>query len=328
MRKIRISESRLNNIVRKAIMNEVDATTKASGFVRANDDITKLQKMRSDGNHTFNKNGREVDIDNEIERRTRQMQTFGNGFAHDLSMQYAPEREKYQARIDKARADINYYKAQIAKINNGEEQDHDGSKMHILQGYLKDAMKTYRNLANNPNGYSVNTEGDGVYSIETPNGHAYSNMSKNGIQYSDAQPSNVNRLSKLRDITDAMAGYQDELNGAFDNEVQNLKRRQRNVKALRDYDDERERWRNEKLKADNAQAEYDRMSPLNPKKWFKKRPNGAPAEPKRPNWENNANGQFDGYFAHERPEEYDVDIDNARTLQKRYRDAKNKFFKK
>lgn len=328
MKKIRISESRLNNIVRKAIMNEVNATTKASGFVRANDDITKLQKMRSDGNHTFNKNGREVDIDNEINRKTRQMQTFGNGFAHDLSMQYAPEREKYQTDIDKARADINYFKDYISKIENGEEKDSDGYKMRDCKANLERAMQKYRRLVNSPNGYKVTSSSNGEYHIETPKGLAYSDMRKNGIQYSDAQPSNVNRLSKLRDITDAMAGYHDDLSGAFDDEVQSLKRRQRNVKALRDYDDERERWHNEKLKADRAQAEYDRMSPLNPKKWFKKRPNGAPAEPKRPSWENNADGQFDGYFSHERPEEYDADIDNVRALQKRYRDAKDKFFNK
>lgn len=322
-----ITESKIRQMVREAIINEISQQTKAGGFVKANNDIETLRKMKNSGQRTFTKNGRLADIDNEIGRRERQMKTFGNGLSHDLSMEYGKDRDTIQHYIDRYKENIKSIKSKIAKIENGEIQDYDGYRMRQLKDDLKRNVQSYKKMLTDPNGYSVNTLGNDGYSIQTPDGRAYSTISSNGIQYDNSHNdnSNVNRLNKLQGITDAMVGYDDELSGKMDKDIDNMRRRQHNVQALRDYDDAYSRWEQGDKEIKQAQYDYDRQPFF--KKWFSKRPADSPQAPTKPTWKPNENGQFDGYFAHTNPADYEDDINDVSTRQQHYRDARKKYFK-
>lgn len=327
--RIKLTESQLHSLIAESVitaLNELDQRTKASGMVNAQHDMNNLQAMKRNGQTTFNKNGRTVDIDNEISRRNRQINTFGNGLAHDLSMEYDPRRDEYQSNLARRKSSIQRLQNELDKVRNGGKSLY-GNEESIIQD-LNKAKGYYRSAMSDTHGYSVHSSHDGNYSIDTPQGRVYSNPSNGGISYDrgNNNSSNVNRLTKLHGITDAMSGYDDELNGYMDKDVENLKRRQNNVRNLRDYDDAYARWQDNDRQIKSAQSEYDRMSPLNPKKWFSKRPMDGPQAPTRPTWEGNENGEFDGYFSHHNPEDYDKDITNVRDRQARYRQAKKDYF--
>lgn len=321
-----ITENQINQIVRESILNEISQQAKSRSFVKANTDIANLQQMKKGGQRTFNKNGRVVDIDNEINRRQRQMDTFGKGLSHDISMEYDKNRDKYKQKIEQVKSDLSWCRNMMEKVRNGEIKDEDGSYMSRLKEILDKNKQLYKQLISNPNGYHVHTLGNDGYSIQTPNGRVYSHSDNNGFQYSDNNPSNVNRLSKIQGITDAMMGYDDELNGQMDKKINSLRRRQQNVQALRDYDDAYNRWETSDREARQAQEDYDRLPFF--KKWFKKRPVDGPQKPKKPTWYPNENGEFDGYFSHTNPSDYDNDIDNVSQRQKHYRNARDNYFKR
>ena len=326
MKKIRITESELRSLVRKAILNEVSQQTKAAAYVKGNKNLSDLRNRKANGERTFSRNGRMFDIDNEIQRRERQQDNFGKGLAYDLSMEHDKYKEQYKKGLESAKSDVKNLRSQIKAIQNGEASQRYDGEIHNLEASLERAEQRLKRLMNDTHGYSVHSSSDGGYSIQTPNGHAYSSGSGNGMQYSDSGSANVTRLGKLRDITDAMSGYDDELSGRMDKNVDSLKRKQRNVQALRDYDDAYSRWEQGDREVKQAQGDYDRMSPLNPKKWFSKRPSDGPQPPIKPTWEPNENGEFDGYFSHQNPSDYDRDIDAVRNRQKNYKDAKNRYF--
>lgn len=316
-------DERLRRIINEAVTNEISQQAKAGGFVKANNELSRLRGMKNQGQHNFMKNGRLVDVDNEISRRERQMDTFGDGLAHDLSMEYSPNRENHKRALDSAKAKIEQIKQKIQayKGNNA------NGELTYLQQALKDARTQYRTLATNKNGYGVYASGNDGYSIQTPMGHAYSNSRDSRAVYSDNNnPSNVNRIHKLKGITDAMMGYDDELNGRMSKDIDSIRRKQRNVQALRDYEDAYPSWEANNDRIQQAQRDYDNMSPLNPKKWFSKRPADGPQAPKRPEWEPNENGEFDGYFARHNPKDYDKDIESTLDRQKGYRDARKNYF--
>lgn len=328
MKKIRITESELIGLINKAILNEVSQQSKAAAYVKGNKYLDDLRNRKANGERTFSKNGRMFDIDNEIQRRERQKDNFGKGLAYDLSMEYGKNKEHYKNTLEIAKSDVKNLRRKIKCIKSGEvRQKYDG-ELYALEASLERSEQTLARLMNDTHGYSVHSSGNGGYVIQTPNGHSYSNESGNGMQYNDSSSSNVTRLGKLRDITDAMSGYDDELSGRMDKNVDSLKRRQHNVQALRDYDDAYARWSQNDRKIKQAQSDYDRMSLLNPKKWFSKRPSDGPKPPIRPTWEPNEDGKFDGYFSHQNPSDYNKDIDVVRDRQKNYRDAKNRYFRR
>lgn len=326
MKKIRITESELRGLVRRAILNEVSQQSKAAAYVKGNKYLDDLRNRQANGERTFSKNGRMFDIGNEIQRRERQQDNFGKGLAYDLSMDHDKNKEYYKNTLEGAKSDVKNLRSQIRAIQSGEASQRYNGEIHSLEASLERAEQRLRHLMNDTHGYSVHSSSNGGYSIQTPNGHAYSSGSGNGMQYNDSGPANVTRLGKLRDITDAMSGYDDELSGRMDKDIDSLKRRQRNVQALRDYDDAYSRWQQGDREVKQAQNAYDRMSSLNPKKWFSKRPSDSPQPPTRPTWVPNEKGEFDGYFSHQNPADYDKDIDAVRDRQKNYRDAKNRYF--
>ena len=326
MKKIRITESELKQVIHDAILNEISQQTKASAFVKGNRKLDNLRNMKAKGETTFSRNGRMFDVDNEIKRRGRQQDTFGNGLAHDLSLEYGKDRERHRNDIESAKSEVAELRSQIKAAMNG-GKNYNG-ELEYLKDSLKRAERRLRSLLDSTNGYNVRSSSNGGYSIETPNGHAYSNGSENGIMYNDGSSSNVTRLGKMRDITDAMSGYDDELSGRMDNDVRNLQRRQQNVAAQKIYADAYSRWKRDNERFRRAQQEYDEMSPLNPKKWFSKRPEWNMRPPQKPVWQPNDNGEFDGYFAHKNYSDYNKDIDAVKERQKNYRDAKDRYFKK
>lgn len=330
MKKIRITESELRSLIHKVILNEVSQQSKAAAYVKGNKYLDDLRNRQANGERMFSKNGRMFDIDNEIDRRTKQRDNIGNGLAYDLSMEHDKDREVYQRTIERVKSNVRNLRNKIKAIQSGGVKERYYGEKYSLEDSLKQAEEKLHNLMTNTHGYSVHSLGNGGYKIDTPNGLAYSSVHKNNIVYDDKDSgsANVTRLGKLRDITDAMSGYDDELSGRMDKDVDSLKRRQRNVQALRDYEDAKSRWEQGDREIKQAQNRYDRMSPLNPKKWFSKRPSNGPQAPIRPTWEPNENGEFDGYFSHENPADYDKDIDSVRDRQKKYKDAKNRYFKR
>ena len=328
MKKIRITESELIGLVRRAILNEVSQQSKAAAYVKGNKYLDDLRKRKANGERIFSKNGRMFDIDNEIQRKERQQDNFGKGLAYDLSMEYDKNKENYKNTLEIAKSDVKKLRRKIKEIKSGEVRQKYYGELDALEVSLERAEQRLKHLINDTHGYSVHSSSNGGYLIQTPNGHSYSNGSGNGMQYNDSGSSNVTRLGKLRDVTDAMSGYDDELSGRMDKNIDSLKRRQRNVQALRDYDDAYARWDQNDRKIKQSQSDYDRMSPLNPKKWFSKRPSDGPKPPIKPTWEPNENGEFDGYFSHKNPSDYNKDIDAVRDRQKKYRDAKNRYFRR
>ena len=165
------------------------------------------------------------------------------------------------------------------------------------------------------------------YTVTAPYGHAYSNESGSGVVYGDNNSRKyLDKLSKFKDVTDAMYGYDDELNGTIDRDVDSMKRRQRNVKASREYDDALDAWKKKDIETREAQSKYDRMPFY--RKLFKKRPADAPQKPKRPEWIPNEKGEFDGYFQKHNPEDYENDINAALDRKEKYRKAKERYFGK
>ena len=143
------------------------------------------------------------------------------------------------------------------------------------------------------------------------------------IQKNDS--SNVNRLNKLQGITDAMMGYDEELSGKMDKELDSIRRRQNNVRALRGYDDAYARWKENDNKVKQSQSRYDNQPFF--KKWFSKRPADGPQPPTKPEWVPNENGEFDGYFSHTNPEDYERDFDRLSQRRQSYKNARDRYFR-
>lgn len=328
MAKIKLTESQLKNIIRKVVLNEVTQQTKAGGFVKANNRIPELIKMRNGGQKYFKKNGRTIDIDNEIARKQRQKDAFGNGLAHDLSVEYGENGAKLQRKMEHYRNQIKTLSKQIAATKEKMEQD-DGfnynEKYNSLVAELQDAKRNYSRLSVATNGYKVYGNGND-YTITTPKGQVYSDNQGGAINYSDYNSnSNVNRLSKLKDVADAMKGYDEEMSGNMENHLGDMKRRRNNWQKIQDYNDAHSRWEKEDAEAADRQNKFDKKPFF--MKWGKKRPM-RPIEPQKPEWERGENGQYDGYFQSTNPREHDANIERTYDTINKYKDARNNYFKR
>lgn len=314
-----INEKQLISLIKKTI-NETSLNKKLGSMVKSDSEMRRLKDMLNNGQTTMQKNGKTVDIENELKRKGRQKDTFAKGGAKDIALQYDADRETYKNRHDRyirqrdslmakykmARNDSerNYLKDEIDKINNALKQYHDDT-----------------------HGYKIYGNGDNGYHIDTPKGKAYSTDSADRIVYSDPKQGNTDRLSKLNGITNAMMGYHDELDNVFDKKLMDTQRRQKNVQALRDYEQDHTQWEEDKRKQQDRMDDYQRQPFL--KKMFSKKPKDTlRPEPKRPTWTPNDKGQFDGYFPHEDPKDYDKDMEDIRQRKQKYGQALNNMRKK
>lgn len=328
MGKIYLSESQLMGIIRKHVLNEISQQPKAGGYVKAKDSIRKLQKMRSDGQRTYNKNGRTVDIDNEISRRERQMDTFAKGLGRDLANEYSPNRGSYQKRLNQLKSEIWSYKNEIE--DEKQKRFPNQNRIQATQTSLKRKKDEYRRLYNKgADDYKVSSNGHD-YFIDTPTGRAYFSYGSDGdrIAYDsrNSDSSNVNRLSQLRNVVDAMAGYDDELSGFMDKHIGDLKRRKKNWQDIQDYNDAHNRWEKDRDDALQAQRIFDKKPFF--MKWGKKRPNDPPQEPQVPEWRRGEDGQYDGYFQSSDPQVHQKGIEDAQNQQDSLRKSKESYFKK
>lgn len=327
---IRLTESQLNSMILEGIMNEISQQAKAGGLVKADQVLDNLRQARNKGQKQINKNGRVVDVNDEISRKERQQKAFGRGLAHDLSLEVGKNKDFHNKNIENYRSKIADIKNNIQRIQNNPDMTNStkAARIDSLKSDLARATETLRGLMDNTNGYNVNSYGDGSYSIETPEGRAYTTDYTNGIQYDQRNndSANVNRLSKLQGVTDAMSGYSDELSGRSEKRLDNLRRQQKNVKAINDYDRAYDEWSANDRAIKQSQSDYDRQPFF--KKMFTQRPADGPQPPIKPKWNGNENGEFDGYFGHEKAEDYEKDIDDTISRRNSYKDAKNKYFKK
>lgn len=328
MTKIRLSESQLKNIIRKSILNEINQKYKAGGLVKAHNSIPELVRMKNNGQKYFVKNGRIVDIDNEIARKERQKTTFGDGFAHDLSIEHGENGAEFKKKLEYYRSQIKELTKQIAAMEEKIEQNKGGfeaqAKYKRLVSELQDARRNYGILSTSTNGFKVYADGHN-YSIITPKGFVYSDNQGGGINYGDYNSnSNVNRLSKLKDVSDALKGYDEELSGDMETRLGNMKRRRNNWQQIQNYNDAHRRWEKEDAKASEEQNKFDKKPFF--MKWGKKRPT-RPIEPQKPKWECGADGKYDGYLQSTNPRDHDADIESAYDIINKYKDARSAYFK-
>lgn len=330
----KLNENTIRRIIREAVINEISQQTKASAYVRANNDTRNLRGLSNRGEKTYrDQNGNLIDVENQLKRRYRQMSTFGRGLSHDIAHSVDPDREKFSNRMNNLAQKIKDTKDEIQRVREMDDEKLYSKYytfnreycLRTLQNDLAKDMANYRAMANDSHGYNVSTTTDG-YAIDTPNGRVYSELSGNKVLYDKGQDnrSNLKRLDNLQGITDAMSGLDDELSGGFDRRLKSVRRQQKNVQALRDYDREVDDYEARKNQLWADQMNYDRKPFF--KKWFSKRPEDNLKKPQRPNWKPNEYGEFDGYFAHHDPKDYEKDYDELSARKERYKKAKDKYF--
>ena len=291
---IRLTESDLHSIIKESVsnlINELSPLTHGGAYVKSANNMKALKDKLNNGEKTMKKGNRTVDVANELERKQRQNKAFQNRFGGDINMGLNQDKKQAEQNLLQR---IKTLKQQfdIAKNgNDGEWQNlfkkyyHSPNQMvfdSYRQNFIEDIKKhldycqyELNNLRMNKDGkYNVYNDGNGEFTINTPNSTAYSNAYGHNLAYSNPTQKNVSDASRLQDVTDAMSGYYNELNGNIDSEIDKHNKEKLNYnnyyKNRELYDNEKQQHQNYSDYINRKQNEYDNMPFY--KKMFNKRP--------------------------------------------------------
>lgn len=324
MKKV-ITESQLVKIVTesvKSVLNEVSDKMAGAAYVQANIKLKRLIGMLKNGVTTYKdeNTGRLRNVNIEIKRVKRQLESFGDNLSMRLNRKYDPDREK---NIEEIKSQLEYEKKEYARyldvLKNPDNYPFDAfiaadGSIETIKSEIERLSKKLReyDYTQGKRRFIVGCEDDGMYRIEDKdkNVGSVSTMYKTSpLTFGEVGREGVSLAGEFCGYTDALAGYHDSKSGEIDKRIGDNLRVQRNVSAIRDYDEKKdriERMNREEEERYNALPFYKRM--------FKQRPKKQEFNDKQPQWEPNENGEFDGYFRSMNPKDYDNDIDN---LQKR-----------
>lgn len=327
--RIFLTESKLRDMISKVVLNEISRQTMAKAFVKAEKDYDDLQDLQNSGQISYKKpNGKTRSVNYQKLRRDRQREAFANGLGHDLA---AAGSESFREQGQKALQKVKDTEKQLELA----QQQGDTDKIRDLTAQLRKDRENLYNYNTRNGGYTVKFDrgryvGDENFDIENF-GYGKNRAFKDrtfdeiGATRTDSEWADLDRR---RELASAMMGYYDELHGgeygAYDKNIKDIRRQQRNRQAEEDYVAATEKWKKDK----DIQRDYDRMSPLNPKKWFTKRPT-LPPYPKSPEYEYNyrTDDSIFGYRS-SKSSEYDDEINNLLKQREYYRDAKDNYFNK
>jgi hypothetical protein len=339
MKKI-MTESQLQNLVKesvKRVLNEISTDMKGGAYVKASNEIDRLQAMKDKGISTFKKNGQTMSVGNELNRLKRQQEFFGNSLSRDMAEKYGSKK------LDQNKQSQDNLRGEIERYDNRRKQNLvDAEKTQwpedkttfnkwakenerVRDGYQDDLRKNQQQDYTNGYGYEIkrNPRGNGgmpSYNINTPHGHFQAD--EYGIRrnsYNDHQNSRgaQRKMDGMENELGSLMGYEDELGNKSDWNIQDNERMRRNVQAYDDWKNSLPYHSEQQHKREREQADYDRKM----FHWGKKRPEDYQI-PSSPEWERNEKGEYDGYFAG-KPEDYTDSINKIKGAQSTYKDALN-----
>ena len=261
--KRKITESQLKHIIAEAalqLLNETSMEKKGAAYVKAGIERDRLNKLKSQGINSIQKNGQTVDIDNELSRLDRQERTFGRSAARDFGRQLGSDGRDYSASRE-----------------------------------------------------------DDIFTLHGPAGIARSGARGETRHFDTDNPAQRQRgsqrnLDRYMDAVGALSAYRDEMTGESDAAIADNNRLRRNVAALNKYRKDMDDYKMRSADREREQRRFDSKPFF--LKWGKQRPADIP-KPEKPNWENDADGNFDGYFRSNNPDDYDDYNDRIRSQREK-----------
>lgn len=309
MSKQTINEAQLRDIVRKSVkrvLNEISTDMKGGAYVKASNEMDRLQAMKDKGVSTFKKNRQTMSVGNELNRLKRQQEFFGNSLSRDMAEKYGSKKldqnKQYQ---DNLRGELECHSNRMKKnladeLRKNQQQDY-------TNGYGYEIKRYPRGNGGMPS-----------YNINTPHGHFQAD--EYGIRRNsyNAHQDSRGAQRKMDDMGQEVAGlmgYEDELGNKSDWNINDNERMRRNVQAYGDWANSLPYHEEQRHKREREQADYDRKL----FHWGKKRPEDYQM-PSSPEWERDENGNYDGYFAG-KPEDYTNAINKIKDTQAAYKAA-------
>lgn len=336
-----INEAQLRDIVKesvKRVLNEISTDMKGAAYVKASNEMDRLQAMKDKGISTFKKNGQTMSVGNELNRLKRQQEFFGNSLSRDMAEKYGSkyfddnkrEQDSLKKRMNRYDDD---YKSSLKFSKDASDARDSWAQFNYERNAMmnkekrddisNELLKNHQQDYTNGYGYSIkrNPRGNGgmpSYNINTPHGHFQAD--EYGIRRNsyNAHQDSRGAQRKMDDMGQEVAGlmgYEDELGNKSDWNINDNERMRRNVQAYGDWANSLPYHEEQRHKREREQADYDRKL----FHWGKKRPEDYQM-PSSPEWERDENGNYDGYFAG-KPEDYTNAINKIKDTQAAYKAA-------
>ena len=290
----------INNIVKKVVneaINELDRDTMGRAFVKANVDYDKLGNGSDE--EARNLNGQPVGKWNQMQRRKRQSNLFASGLEDSFAKELGGRKPYFSAFQDTDSRDLRKDYPDQRKISN--EYQGSFTRGDSDKGKVR---------------YSYGTTTDGRPSVDDR-----IHKTEHGIVKDDGYfsgpfgGSDFNAAKKIRDYTDALAGYHDKLAGDSQNRIDHLT-------GQADYLDKVGKYKKDYEDYSNAlEANKREIADYESKPWWKKIGKKAPEpfngeEPKAP--------PYQSVYPYENAKDIHRDIEKAKRAQNAHRDAYEK----
>ena len=174
--------------------------------------------------------------------------------------------------------------------------------------------------------YSTSREDD-RFILHGPAGTAISSPRGETRHFDNTNPAQRQRgsqrnLDRYMDAVGALSAYRDEMTGESDAAIADNNRLRRNVAALNQYRKDMADYDIRNADREREQRRFDSKPFF--LKWGKQRPADIP-KPEKPNWENDSDGNFDGYFRSNNPDDYDEYNDRIRSQREKNKARLNNY---
>lgn len=183
-----------------------------------------------------------------------------------------------------------------------------------------------KQLGSDGRGYSASREDD-IFTLHGPAGTAISSPRDETRHFDNTNPTQRQRgsqrnLDRYMDAVGALSAYRDEMTGESDAAIADNNRLRRNVAALNQYRKDMADYDIRNADREREQRRFDSKPFF--LKWGKQRPADIP-KPEKPNWENDSDGNFDGYFRSNNPDDYDDYNDRIRSQREKNKERLNNY---
>ena len=304
---IRLAESEFHNVIKESVLKVLSETSpylNGTSYVKSLAEIEKLKNMLKNGQKTMKKGDKTISVQHELERKLRQNQAFSNRFAGDLDMELNKRSKDYYNRlideISKLRKELKF----IQNLSHREFYDKYGTthykedRERFTKEKLSDAIARLNKLRNENENYDLGY--DDEYGFRIMKGgywgdsKSFSSPETSDFEFWRNDNKTVNDASKMRDVTDAMAGYYDELTNNIGGSIDSLNKEKgyydQYYNELNSYNNDKQAHQQYYDNVKKQQRDYDKQPFY--KKWFNKRPSDPKEFEGDKPWLKDANGNW------------------------------------
>lgn len=257
---------------------------------------------------------------------------FGKALAHDVFNECMEKKGAAYVKAGIERDRLSKLKSQgiNSTQKNGQTVDIDDELSRLdrqERTFGQSAASDFgKQLGSDGRRYSTSREDD-RFILHGPAGTAISSPRGETRHFDNANPAQRQRgsqrnLDRYMDAVGALSAYRDEMTGESDAAIADNNRLRRNVAALNKYRKDMDDYKMRSADREREQRRFDSKPFF--LKWGKQRPADIP-KPEKPNWENDSDGNFDGYFRSNNPDDYDDYNDRIRSQREKNKARLNNY---